>query len=120
MTDKTDKTVKTAMIAWTDELIAHVNSFSRAALSYMGQDGYPVTLPLPFTFDPATRRFTLPTPVRPPACSATSGGEDTGQIALTLLRFDPQVANERYLLFYGQLAAHDESWSFTPSRVVLP
>ena len=120
MTDQPDQPDKAALIAWTDALIAQVNAFSRAALSYMGQDGYPVTLPLPFTFDPARRRFTLPVPVRPPARSATRAGEDPGQTSLTLLRFDPQVANERYLLFYGQLAAHDESWSFTPSRVVLP
>ena len=39
------------MIEWTDELIAQIGSYSRAALSYLSLDGYPVTLPLPFTFD---------------------------------------------------------------------
>ena len=104
------------MIEWTDELIAQISSYSRAALSYMGLDGYPVTLPLPFTFDRVQHRFTLPRPARPPAVSAEGGG----QTSLTLLRYDPQVENERYLLFYGQLAEHDDGWSFTPSRVVLP
>jgi hypothetical protein len=104
------------MIEWADELIAQINSYNRAALSYMGLDGYPVTLPLPFTFDGAQHRFTLPRPAQPPAVSA----EDGGQTSLTLLRYEPQVANERYLLFYGQLAEHDDGWSFTPSRVVLP
>ncbi len=103
------------MIAWTNELIAQIDSSSRAALSYLGESGYPVTLPLPFTFDRVEHRFTLPMPVQPPAIAAA--GE--GQTSLTLLRYDPQVANERYLLFYGQLVEHDDRWSFTPSRVVL-
>jgi len=29
------------------------------------------------------------------------------------------VANERYLLFYGQLEERGAGWSFTPSRVLL-
>jgi len=103
------------MIDWTYELIAQIDSYSRAALSYMGQDGHPVTLPLPFTFDRVEHRFTLLVPVQPPAISA--GGE--GQSSLTLLRYDPQVANERYLLFYGQLVERGDRWSFTPSRVLL-
>jgi hypothetical protein len=40
------------MIEWTNELIVQIDSYSRAALSYPGESGYPVTLPLPFTFDP--------------------------------------------------------------------
>ena len=103
------------MIEWTNELIAQIDSSSRAALSYMGQDGYPVTLPLPFTFDRGEHCFTLPMPVQPPAISA----EGDGSTSLTLLRYDPRVANERYLLCYGQLAEHGNEWSFTPSRVVL-
>src|SRR5947209_3661490 len=106
------------MIEWTDELIAQIRSYSRAALSYMGLDGYPVTLPLPFTFDGAQHRFTLPRPAQPPAFSAERVG--VGQASLTLLRYDQQVANERYLLFYGQLAEYGDGRSFTPSRVVLP
>ena len=43
-----------------------------------------------------------------------------GSHSLTLLRYDPQVVNERYLLFYGQLVEQSDGWSFTPSRVVLP
>jgi hypothetical protein len=103
------------MIEWTNELIAQIDSFSRAVLSYLGESGYPVTLPLPFTFDRVEHRFTLPMPVQPPAIAAT--GE--GQTSLTLLRYDPQVANERYLLFYGQLVEYGDRWSFTPSRVML-
>ena len=38
------------MIDWTDELMAQVGQYSRGALSYPGEDGYPVALPLPFTF----------------------------------------------------------------------
>jgi len=60
-------------------------------------------------------RFTLPFPVQPPAISA----EGEGQSSLTLLRYDPQVANERYLLFYGQVVERGKEWSFAPSRVVL-
>jgi hypothetical protein len=104
------------MIEWTDELIAQIDSYSRAALSYMGQDGYPVTLPLLFTFDRVEHRFTLLMPVQPPAISA----EGESQTSLTLLRYDPQVANERYLLFYGQIVERGDGWSFTPSRVALP
>ena len=103
------------MIVWTTELIAQINSYRRAALSYLGASGYPVTLPLPFTFDEAGHRFTLPRPGYPPAISA----ESEGQTSLTLLRYDPQVANERYLLFFGQLEERGTQWSFTPSRVVL-
>jgi hypothetical protein len=103
------------MIAWTTELIAQIDSSSRAALSYLGASGYPVTLPLPFTFDRVEHRFTLLRPGHPPAISA----EAAGQTSLTLLRYDPQVGNERYLLFYGQVEERGTGWSFTPSRVVL-
>ncbi len=104
------------MIAWTDELIAQINSYSRAALSYLGASGYPVTLPLPFTFDEVGHRFTLTRPGHPPAISA----ESEGQMSLTLLRYDPQVANVRYLLFYGRLTELGNTWTFAPSRVVIP
>jgi hypothetical protein len=103
------------MIEWTNELIAQIDSSSRAALSYLGESGYPVTLPLPFTFDRVEHRFTFSMPVQPPARAA----ETAGQSSLTLLRYDPQVANERYLLFYGQLVERGKECSFTPSRVVL-
>ena len=104
------------MIEWTTELIAQIDSSSRAALSYPGLGGYPVTLLLPFTFDPVEHHFTLPIPVQAPAISA--GGE--GRTSLTLLRYDPQVAGERYLLFYGQLTELGNTWAFIPSRVVIP
>ena len=104
------------MIDWTDELLTQIGSYSRAALSYSGQDGYPVTLPLPFTFDKMEHRFTFPAPSQPPTISP----ETKGSASLTLLRYDPQRANEAYLLFYGQLARHGDEWSFTPSRVVIP
>jgi general stress protein 26 len=102
------------MIVWTDELIAQIGSYSRAALSYMGESGYPVTLPLPFTFDRLEHHFTFPRPSQPPAISS----EAEGSTSITLLRYDQQRANEAYLLFYGQLARHDDTWSFTPTRVV--
>jgi len=102
------------MIKWTTELITQIDSSSRAALSYLGASGYPVTLPLPFTFDEVEHHFTLPRPGHPPAISA----EAAGQTSLTLLRYDPQVANERYLLFYGRLSELGNTWAFTPSRVV--
>jgi hypothetical protein len=103
------------MIEWTNEFLAQIDSYSRAALSYPGELGYPVTLPLPFNFDRVAHRFVLPKPGHPPAISV----EREGQTSLTLLRYDPEVMNERYLLFYGQLAEHGDEWSFTPLRVVL-
>ena len=103
------------MIEWTTELITQVDSSSRAALSYLGESGYPVTLPLLFTFDRVEYRFTLLRPGHPPAISA----EAAGLTSLTLLRHDPQVGNERYLLFYGQVEERGTGWSFAPSRVVL-
>ena len=87
------------MIEWTAELIAQIDFSSGAALSYPGASGYPVTLPLPLTFDRGEHQFTLLIPVQAPAILA----EGEGQMSLTLLRYDPQVANERYLLFYGRL-----------------
>jgi hypothetical protein len=104
------------MIEWTDELLAQIGSYSRAVLSYPGQDGYPVTLPLPFTFDRGEHHFTFPMPSQPLVISLD--GED--YTSLTLLHYDPQTASERYLLFYGQLTEHGTAWSFTPSRVVFP
>jgi hypothetical protein len=104
------------MIQWTNEFLAQIDSYSRAALSYRGESGYPVTLPLPFTFDLVAHSFALPKPEHLPSISAKGEGETS----LTLLRYDPQVVNERYLLFYGQLAEHGDEWSFTPSRVMLP
>src|SRR2546426_4616435 len=102
------------MIDWTDELMAQIGTFSRAALSYPGLDGYPVALPLPFTFDSVEHRFTLPMPPHRPAIS------NANLASLTLLRYDPQMANERYLPFYGQLTEQGDTWLFIPSRVVLP
>ena len=79
------------MIDWTDELMAQTGAFSRAALSYPGVDGYPVALPLPFTFDPVEHRFTFPMPAHRPAYSPGD------RASLTLLPYDPQLANERYI-----------------------
>ena len=103
------------MIEWTDELIARIDSSSRAALSYLGESGYPVTLPLPCTFERVEHRFTL---LRPGYSLATSV-EAAGQTSLTLLSYNAQTGDERYLLFYGQVEKRGTGWSFTPSRVVL-
>jgi hypothetical protein len=108
-------TASDVMIEWTDELLAQINSSSRAALSYLGESGYPVTLPLPFSFDRLEHYFTFPVAALAPAISS----EAEGSTSITLLRYDQQRANEAYVLFYGQLARHDDTWSFTPSRVVL-
>jgi hypothetical protein len=69
---------------------------------------------MPFAFDAVGHRFTLPKPGYPPAISASADG----QTSLTLLRYDPQVANERYLLFFGQIEERGTEWTFTPSRTV--
>jgi hypothetical protein len=105
------------MIDWTDELVAQIGSYSRAVLSYPGLDGYPVALPLPFTFDPVEHSFSFPIPPMPDYRPAFSP-ED--RVSLTLLHYDPQAANERYLLFYGQLAERGHEWYFTPLRVAIP
>src|SRR5260370_24837407 len=57
------------MIDWTDELMAQIGTFSRAALSYTGLDGYPFAPPFPFTFDAVEHPFTLPQPAHRPAIS---------------------------------------------------
>lgn len=103
------------MIDWTDELVAQIGTYDRAALSYLGSDGYPVTLPLPFTFEVGEHLFRLPRPALSAAISMVAEGSHS----LTLLRYDSQMANERYLLFYGHLAEQGDEWSFTPSQVVL-
>src|SRR6476646_1281365 len=103
------------MIEWTDELVAQVGSYSRAALSYPGTDGYPVALPLSFTFDPETHTFTLPLPPHGPAIAQAD------HASLTLLRYSAQMAGmTQYLLFYGQLTEQGDGWVITPSSVVLP
>jgi len=102
------------MIEWTDELVSQIGSSSRAILTYLGVDGYPLALPLPFTFDSINHRLTLPMPTGHPPASTTE------YVSLTLLRYDPEVANERYIPMYGQLQVlGDGSWLFTPSRVVI-
>jgi general stress protein 26 len=103
------------MIGWTDELMAQIGSYRRAVLSYLGESGYPVTLPLPFSFDRLEHRFTFLVPAQAPAISS----EAEGVTSITLLRYDQQRANEAYSLLYGQLARHDDTWSFTPTRVML-
>jgi hypothetical protein len=113
----TDAANESHMVVWTDELSMQLASFSRGALSYSGQDGYPVTLPVPFIVDRVAQRLKLPVPI--PVHPLASAAADARQSSLTLLRYDPQVANERYLLCYGQLAVQDGDWTFTPSRVVL-
>jgi hypothetical protein len=102
------------MIDWTDELIARVGSFSRAALSYTGVDGYPVALPAPFTFDPTQHHFTLPKPPHRPGIARPD------HASLTLVGYTPaQGGRTPYLVFQGQLAEEGDAWLFTPSRVVL-
>ena len=105
------------MIDWTEDLVAQIGTYSRAVLSYPGLDGYPVALPQPLAFDPVEHSFSFPIPPLPSYRPASSP-ED--RASLTLLHYDPQAANERFLLFYGQLAERNHEWSFTPSRVVVP
>jgi hypothetical protein len=109
------------MMTWTDELIEQIDSYHHAALSYTGQDGYPVTLPVPFTFDREGHRFRINLPAQPPAFGGepSPSVQDAGEMSLTLLRYDPLVANERYLLIYGQVIQESDDWTFIPSRVVL-
>ncbi len=102
------------MIAWTEELEALIAASSRAVLSYPGEGGYPVALPLSFTFDVQRKRFVLPVPVGHPAAAQTE------RVSMTLLRYDARSANERYLPFYGQLVEEGDTWYFIPSRVVMP
>jgi len=102
------------MIDWTEELLTQIEGFSRVALSYPGIDGYPVVLPLPFTFDRDKRCFRLPIPHQRPAPASEE------QVSLTLLHYDEQRKAERYVLFYGHLTETGNEWTFTPSQVVLP
>jgi len=101
------------LITWTEELRAQIASCSRAVLSYPGENGYPVALPLSFTFEPELHRFALPIPVGRPAVS------EAERSSMTLLRYDAQGANERYLPFYGRLVEEGDTWYFTPTRVVI-
>ena len=101
------------MIAWTEELRVKIASNSRAVLSYPGENGYPVALPLSFTFDPEQHRFALPMPTGHPAVS------DAQRVSMTLLRYDAQGANERYVPFYEQLVEEGDTWYFIPARVVI-
>ena len=101
------------MIEWTNELRAQIGSSSRAILTYLGVNGYPVALPLPFAFDAENERFALPMPTGYPPTS------DVDRASLTLLRYDPEMANERYIPFYGQLDEQGDTWLFIPSRVVI-
>jgi len=102
------------MIDWTEELFTQIAASSRVALSYPGIDGYPVVLPLPFTFDRDKRCFILPIPCQRP----TPASEE--RVSLTLLHYDEQFKGERYVLFYGHLTETGNEWTFTPSHVVLP
>ena len=101
------------MIDWTDALRLQISSSSRAILTYLGADGYPVALPLTFTFDLEKHRFTLLKPTGYPPASLAD------RVSMTLLRYDPEMANERYLPFFGQLKEQGETWLFTPSRAVI-
>ena len=101
------------MITWSEELKALIASSSRAVLTYPGENGYPVALPLPFTFNPELQCFVLPVPAGRPA------ELDAEHVSLTLLRYDTRTANERYLPFYGQLFEEGNTWYFIPARVVI-
>jgi hypothetical protein len=101
------------MIEWTNELREQIGSSSRAILTYLGVNGYPVALPLPFTFDSEKQCFMLPMPTGYPSIA------EVNRVSLTLLRYDPEMANERYIPFYGQLEEQGGVWLFTPSRVVI-
>ena len=102
------------MIDWTEELFTQIAASSRVALSYPGIDGYPVVLPLPFTFDRDKLCFILPIPSQRPAPASVE------QVSLTLLHYDEQFKGERYVLFYGHLTETGNEWTFTPSHVVPP
>ena len=102
------------MIDWTEELLKQIEGFSRVVLSYAGVDGYPVALPFPLVFDRDKRCFILPIPHQRPVPASEE------QVSLTLLHFNEQMKNERYLLFYGHLTETGNTWIFTPSHVVLP
>ncbi len=100
---------------FTDELVAQIRQHTRAVLSLTGPSGYPVALPLSFTFDPESRCFAMPIPKNLP-----NNVPRNGLASLTLLRYDPQVANERWLLFHGRLVESPRGFDFYPSRMVAP
>jgi hypothetical protein len=46
-------------------------------------------------------------------------GRAVGRAFLTLLRYEPEMADGRYIPFYGQLEEQGDTWLFIPSRVVI-
>ncbi len=103
------------MIVFTDELVAQIRLHTRAVLSLVGPSGYPIALPLPFVFDRDKGRFAMPMPRNLP-----NTVPHNGLASLTLLRYDAQAANERWLLFHGRLVEQVSGFEFYPSRVVTP
>ena len=102
------------MIDFDNELAARIGKHSRSVLSVTGPDGYPISIPLPFHFDDTEHTFTLP--IGPNGLTLPT----QGRTALTLLYYNPQVANERFLAFQGTLTATEHGYKFLPARLILP
>ena len=100
---------------FTDELVTQIRQHTRAVLSLTGRSGYPIALPLPFTFEAGKGLFAMPMPKNLP-----NTVPHNGRASLTLLRYDPQAANERWLIFHGRLVERMHGFDFYPSRMVAP
>jgi len=103
------------MMEFSEALVAQIHDHARAVLSLTGSSGYPVALPLPFAFDVTQRCFVMPRPKHVPEAVLPAR-----RISLTLLRYDPQMDNERFLLFHGRLVETELGLTFYPSRMIVP
>ena len=102
------------MIDFNDEIIARIRKHSRAILSVTGPDGYPISIPLPFRFNDADHSFALP----PGPSGLTLPTE--GRTSLTLLYYNTQAANERFLAFQGSLTETGNGYKFSPTQLIVP
>jgi hypothetical protein len=96
--------------AW-DQRMGLLDEHETAVLSWMGPDGFPISVRVPFTAD-ATRREI--------AIAAEPAGLPLieGRACLTVHRHAPNFTWQRNLQVRGNLARAEEGWRLIPRRVV--
>ena len=96
--------------AW-DERMEFLAEFDTGVLSWMGPDGFPIAVRVPFRADPASKTISIDAdPAGLPLLE--------GRACLAVHRHAPDFTWQRNMQVRGNLARSSEGWQLVPRRIV--